>query len=53
MSKQSKFIKEGNQIFYVDKIGRKWEKKCIDELFEAVTNKMKDDKTLDYYAFED
>ena len=38
---KTKFLKEGNEMFYVDKLGRKWNKECIDELFEAVTQRQK------------
>ena len=41
------------QIVYIDKFGRKWEKKAIDEIFDALTQKKKIDNVLDYYAFEE
>ena len=53
IKKQSKFIKECNEIFYVDKYGKKWDKGCIDELFEAVTQRQKIEETLDYYSYKD
>ena len=53
MGKTTKFLKEGNEIFYVDRYGRKWNKKCIDEIFEALTQKKKIDNVLDYYASEE
>lgn len=40
-------------IAYIDKFGRKWEKKAIDEIFEALAQKKKIDNVLDYYAFEE
>ena len=43
---------QNNKIAYVDKFGREWEKKAIDEIFEALTQKKKIDNVLDYYAFE-
>lgn len=51
MGKTSKFIKEKNEILYVDKHGRKYDKGCIDELFESVTKRKEIESTLDYYAF--
>lgn len=53
MDKQSKFIKEGNQIFYIDKYGRKWGRESIDDLFELATKKVKLDNSFEYYAFKE
>lgn len=50
---KSKFVKEGKEMFYVDKTGRKWDKKCLDELFEAITKRIKTDNTLEYYSYKD
>lgn len=53
IKEKSKFLKEDNQIFYVDKYGRKWNKKCLDELFEAITKKRETEETLEYYSYKD
>lgn len=50
---KSKFIKGGNGIFYVDKTGRKWDKKCLDELFETITERRKTEEILEHYPYND
>lgn len=50
---KSKFIREGKQIYYQDKQGRKWNKKCIDELFDAITKRERYDETVDYYTYDE
>lgn len=53
IKEKSKFLKKDNQIFYVDKYGRKWNKKCLDELFEAITKRRETEETLEYYSYKD
>jgi len=50
---KSKFVKEGKEILYMDKKGRKWDKECIDDLFDAISKRKKFEDSVDYYAFED
>lgn len=50
---KSKLIKERNEIFYVDKTGRKWDKKCLDELFDALAKRKEAERVLDYYTYSE
>jgi|TARA_B100002003_G_C14017821_1_gene490943 hypothetical protein len=49
---KSKFIKEGKEILYIDKKGRKWDKECLDELFDAISKRRGIEETIDYYTYE-
>jgi len=45
--------KENEKIIYIDKMGRKWDKKCLDELFDAITERKKVERRIDYYAMDE
>ena len=53
IKKQSKFIKKGKQIFYVDKWGRKWDNSCLDDVFESITQRKRIEEKLDYYSYNE
>lgn len=41
-----------SKTIYVDKKGRKWDKDCLDELFDAISHRKKNMGTIDYYAYD-
>lgn len=51
--RKSKFVKHGNKIFYMDKQGRKWDKECLDDLFDAISNRKNVEDKIDYYTYLD
>ena len=48
---KSKLVKDRNGIFYVDKTGRKWDKKCLNELFDALVKRKESERVLEYYTY--
>ncbi len=53
MKKESKFVKEGKEIFYIDKWGRKWDKSCIDDIFDTLKKRQDVNFGLDYYSYSE
>lgn len=53
MKKESKFVKEGKEIFYIDKWGRQWDKSCIDDIFDTLKKRQDVNFGLDYYSYSE
>ena len=49
----AKTKKKNKEVIYVDKQGRQWDKECLDELFEAISQRKKIEETIDYYTYVD